>query len=139
MTDMKTRNLVKLGDTDLTVSNPAEDVRGYDVLDRSGEKIGEVKSLMLDDAESKVRFLEVGGGGFLGIGDKTWMIPVDAITRIHDKHVHIDKTKEHVSGGPAYDPTLVQEQHWTDVYGYYGYRPYWTAGYAYPAYPGYVI
>src|SRR5687768_5233295 len=108
MTDMKTRNLVKLGDTELTVSNPAEDVRGYDVLDRSGEKIGEVKNLMLDDAESKVRFLEVGGGGFLGIGDKTWMIPVDAITRIHDKHVHIDKTGEHVSSGPAYDPTLVQ-------------------------------
>jgi sporulation protein YlmC with PRC-barrel domain len=139
MTDTRTRTLVKLGDTGLTVSDPAEDVRGHDVFDRNGEKIGQVKSLMLDEAESKVRFLEVGGGGFLGIGDTTYMIPVDAITRIHDNHVHIDQTREHVTSGPAYDPNLVSERHYTDIYGHYGYSPFWTAGYAYPAYPGYVI
>ena len=137
MTDLKTRTLVKLGDTDLTVADKAEDVRGFTVLDRSGEKIGEVKNLMLDQGESKVRFLEVGGGGFLGIGDKTFMIPVDAITRIHDEHVHIDQTREHVSGGPMYDPNLVPEEHFSDIYGYYGYTPYWMGGYAYPRYPYY--
>jgi sporulation protein YlmC with PRC-barrel domain len=137
MTDLKTRTLHKLGDTDLTLADKAEDIRGKDVLDRAGDKIGEVKSLMLDEVEAKVRFLEVGGGGFLGIGDKSYMIPVDAITRIDNDHVHLGHTREHVSGGPAYDPNLVAERQWTDIYGYYGYNPYWYSGYTYPRYPYY--
>ena len=136
MSDTGKSTLVKLGDTGQTVADPAEDIRGRDVIDRDGEDIGEVDALMIDEDEGKVRFLQVTGGGFLGIGDQTVLIPVDAITRIEENRVHVDQTREHVAGGPTYDPDLAEQPaYWENASSYYGYGPYWGAGYAYPAYP----
>lgn len=130
--------LLKLSDTNLTVGDPAEDVRGRKVLDRHGDEIGEVEDLMIDNQESKIRFLQIGTGGFLGIGEKKFLLPVDVVTRIDEDHVHIDKTRDHVAGGPEYDPNLVADYGYYDsLYGYYGYSPYWAPGYMYPAYPYY--
>ncbi len=133
-------NLVKLGDTDLTVGDPAEDVRGRKVIDKAGEDIGKVDGLMLDEEEAKVRFMHVAAGGFLGIGEKTFLIPIDAITRIDEEHVHVDQTTDRVIKGPEYDPALVRDEgYWEQSYGYYGFAPFWAPGYAYPAYPYYGI
>lgn len=141
MSEKKTiQRLVSLSDTDLTVSNPEEDVRGRKVLDRVGEELGEVDDLLLDEQDSKVRFLRIASGGFLGIGEDHSVIPIDAITRIDEDHVHLDQTREKVAGAPRYDPTLALEDsgYWGGVYGYYGYAPYWGPGYVYPGYPFYV-
>jgi sporulation protein YlmC with PRC-barrel domain len=130
--------LVKLGDTDLTVADRSEDVRGYKVFDSAGEELGKVSNLIIDEAQAKVRFLEVTGGGFLGIGDHTVLVPVDAVTRISDEKVYVNQTREHVAGGPRYDPALaVEESFWTSNYEHYGVAPYWSTGYTYPSYPIY--
>ncbi len=132
------KTLVKLGKTDLTVADPREDIRGRTVVDRAGAEIGHVDGLLLDQQESKVRFLEVAAGGFLGLGERRFLIPVDAVTRIDADQVHVDQTRERITGAPAYDPDLADaDDYWNDVYGYYGYPPYWGEGYAYPAYPYY--
>ena len=132
--------LVSLTDAELTVADPAEDVRGRTVIDRHGEEIGEVDDLLLDDREHRVRFLRVGEGGFLGIGEKHFLVPVDAITRIDAAHVHIDRERERLRGAPGYNPELASEpNYYGDVYGWWGYGPFWAPGYAYPGYPGYVI
>jgi sporulation protein YlmC with PRC-barrel domain len=136
MTDLKSRTMVKLGDSDLTVANKDEDIRGRTVLDSTGEKIGEVKDLMIDEGESKVRFMQVGAGGVMGIGDKHFLIPIDAITRIDQDNVQVDQTRSHIEGAPTYTPDLVlDDKAYTDIYGYYGYTPFWMGSYAYPAYP----
>ena len=140
MARTQTHRLVKLGDTDLTVSDPREDIRGRTVIDQAGEKIGKVEGLMIDERESKVRFLQIGAGGFLGLGEDTFLIPVDAITNIDDDNVSVDQTRERIAGGPTYDPALAADDDssfWDTAYGYYGYTPFWAAGYAYPAYPYY--
>ena len=130
--------LTKLSDADMTISDASADVRGRTVLDKLGDEIGKVDALMIDDRESKVRFLQVASGGFLGIGARHFLIPVDAVTRVDADHVHVDQTRERVASSPGYDPTVVPEtDYYTDVYGYYGYGPYWGPGYAYPAYPYY--
>ncbi|MGI8485269.1 MAG: PRC-barrel domain-containing protein, partial [Thermomicrobiales bacterium] len=90
MSDINKESLVKLGDTDLTVANPAEDIRGRKVVDKNGDDIGDVDALMIDTDEAKVRFIQIGAGGFLGIGEKHFLIPVDAITSINDDTVHVD-------------------------------------------------
>jgi sporulation protein YlmC with PRC-barrel domain len=136
MTDLRSRNLVKIGDTDLKLASKDEDIRGRSVIDSAGEKIGEVKDLMIDDTESRVRFLQVGAGGVLGIGDKHFLIPVDSVKRVDEDNVYLSETSSRIQGAPAYDPTLVvDEKLYSDIYTYYGYSPYWTAGYAYPAFP----
>lgn len=132
------KTLVKLSDIDETVADREEDIRGRNVKDRNGEDIGKVDELMIDSDEHKVRFLEVASGGFLGIGQDKTFIPVDAITAIDADEVHIDQTREHVAGAPAYDPDLVdQTPYYESVYGYYGVTPFWGAGYVYPGYPFY--
>ncbi len=35
--------------------------------------------IYVDTGERKVRFLDAGAGGFLGIGEKHFMIPVEAV------------------------------------------------------------
>ena len=133
----KTATLVRLGETGLTVSFPEEDIRGRKVLDRAGEELGTVDDLLVDDAEHKVRFLQVASGGILGLGEQKVMIPIDAISRITEEAVQIDQEHQRVAGAPPYDPSITRDTYWEEVYGYYGYGPYWTPGYAYPAYPFY--
>jgi sporulation protein YlmC with PRC-barrel domain len=131
-----TATLEKLGDANLTVKDPNEDIRGRKVLDKNGDDAGTVEDLLIDTQERKVRLMEVGSGGFLGIGESTVLIPIDAITRITDDAVHINQTREHVVGAPRYDPALANDQqYWGGIYNYYGYGPFWGVGYTYPGYP----
>jgi sporulation protein YlmC with PRC-barrel domain len=133
-----TDTLVKLGDTDLQLADPIEDVRGRKIVDRAGEAIGHVDALLIDQRDRKVRFLRVASGGFLGIGERTFLIPVDAVTRVQPNEVRIDQTRQHLVGAPAYDPSLVlQQDYYAGLSGYFGYRPYWSPGYVYPLYPYY--
>jgi sporulation protein YlmC with PRC-barrel domain len=127
---MATTMLRKLSDTGETVASTDEDVRGRKVLDDAGEEIGSVDGLMVDD-ENKVRFLRVESGGFLGLGGKHVMIPVEAVTRVMPHAVSIDRGRERLYGAPVYDPELVDdrdENYWGGVYGYYGFPPYGGMG-----------
>ncbi|MCC3765100.1 PRC-barrel domain-containing protein [Glycomyces sp. TRM65418] len=138
MNDDPTTTLVRLGDSDLTVANEAEDIRGRKVIDKNGDETGSVDGLLIDEPERKVRFLEIGSGGFLGLGKKQVLVPVDAVTRIDDEHVYINRDREEVASGPGYDPELMPEPdrpYYEGVYGYYGFMPYWGTGYRYPGYP----
>ncbi|WP_026922264.1 PRC-barrel domain-containing protein [Glycomyces arizonensis] len=137
MADDEATTLVRLGDTDLTLAAEVDDVRGRTVLDRNGDETGDVEGLIIDQRERRVRFLEVSSGGFLGMGKKRVLVPVDAVTSVDDEHVYINQDREHVASGPVYDPELTPEPErpYEDVYGYYGTMPYWGAGYIYPGYP----
>ena len=134
--EMRAR-LVRLSDTNLTLADHAEDITGLKVLDMSGEELGSVNDLFIDEQERKVRFLEISSGGFLGLGATKFLLPVEAITRLSVDVVHINQSRERVAGAPQYDPTLVEERYVSDVYSHYGYPPYWGPDYHYPPYPYY--
>jgi hypothetical protein len=79
--------------------------------------------------------LEIRGGGFLGMGDRHVLVPVDAITKITTDEVTINESRDRLAHSPAYDPHLIEAppaEYWEPFYGYYGLTPYWTAGYTYP-------
>jgi sporulation protein YlmC with PRC-barrel domain len=131
--------LLKLSDTDLTLSDPSQDIRGRKVADSHGHEIGEIDDLVIDNQEKRVRFLRVASGGFLGLGAQKFLIPIDAVTRIDKDTVQINRAREHVASAPAYDPKLVlDESHVDHLYGYWGYAPFWAAGYTYPGFPFYL-
>lgn len=128
--------LIRLSDTGQTVADPEEDIRGRNVKDKDGDDIGKVDDLLVDEREHKVRFLRVEHGGILGFGTTPSFIPVDAISRITDEDVYIRQSGQQVAQAPRYDPELISAgDHYRDLYGYYGYPPYWTPGYMYPGYP----
>lgn len=123
----KGASLVRLDDSGLTLAEPADDIRGRPVVDRTGQEIGTVDGLIIDEDERRVRLLQVGSGGFLGIGKQKVLVPVEAIGSI-DQVVHVDKQREHVAAGPVYHPDLVPGlEHIDDLYSYYGLIPQWRA------------
>lgn len=131
----ETATLVRLADTDLTLADPADDVRGKAVVDRGGDEVGAVEDLVIDEEERRVRLLQVGSGGFLGIGRQKVLVPVDAVTSVDDV-VHIDQDRAHVARGPGYDPDLtLQRDIVAGLYDYYGLMPYWSVGYRDPGFP----
>jgi sporulation protein YlmC with PRC-barrel domain len=134
MTQNHTATLYVLGDRGQTVDGSANDVRGRQVRDKNGDGIGTVADLLIDDRGKKVRFLLVEHGGFLGFGETTSLIPVDAVTKITEADVQVDQSCEQVAGAPGYSPALVDDRSYhSSIYSYYGYVPYWGGGYTYPA------
>jgi sporulation protein YlmC with PRC-barrel domain len=130
--------LTKLSDSGLELADPRQDIRGRKILDPNGEEIGHVSSLFIDAGEKKVRMVEIRAGGFLGIGDRHTLLPVDAITSVTPHEVHVTETRSRIAGAPAYDPALVEtptSSAWEPFYGYYGLSPYWGDGYMYPIFP----
>ena len=123
-----TGSLVKLGDSDLKLVDNGDDLRDRKVLDSEGQNIGHVSALFIDKEERKVRFIQVGAGGFLGLGEREFLVPAEDIKTIYPAEIHISHTREHVLGAPHYDPKLVKgqpQEFWGPYYGYYGLSPYW--------------
>ena len=93
--------LVRLGESSFVAANPENDLRGKDVYDPLGQRIGGVEDLYIDRQEREVRFLEVGAGGFLGIGEKRFLVPVEAVTQVTEDRVTIEPERIQKVEGPA--------------------------------------
>jgi sporulation protein YlmC with PRC-barrel domain len=129
MTERRTRgtgpDLVRLSDSGLALEDLAQDVRGLDVYDEDGDQIGTVKDLYADTEERKVRFLDVGAGGFMGLGQKRFLVPVEAVSEVREDRVVVDQKRQRVAESPLFDADVVPQPPYQDeLYKYYGYPPY---------------
>ena len=130
--------LVELGETEMALSHASEDVRARDVIDPDGQTVGVVDELMVDEEKTRVRLLRVKSGCFLGVGTQTFLVPVEAISRIRSNAVYIDQYMDCIASAPSYEPDLVDEEYLRRLYDHFGYRPYWATGYISPSYPFYL-
>jgi sporulation protein YlmC with PRC-barrel domain len=97
--------LVKMSDSDLRLEEPWQDIRGLEVYDVNGEQIGRVEDLYVDRDSSLPRFLEVSAGGFLGIGKKHFLIPIEEVSRdIDADRVTVNQPRDKVVESPDFDP-----------------------------------
>jgi sporulation protein YlmC with PRC-barrel domain len=108
--------LVRLGDSDFVPANPEDDLRGKAAYDAQGQRIGGVEDLYIDRQEREVRLLEVGTGGFLGIGKKRFLVPVEAVVEVAEDRITIEPGRTEKVEGPApFDtkvaPPRVDEPH----------------------------
>ena len=113
--------LIRLGDSDFVSQNPEDDLCGKDVYDAEGQRLGSVEDLYIDGHEREVRFLEVGAGGFLGIGEKRFLVPVETVTQVAQRWVTIEPGRtEKVAARPAPFDTKVApptpDEHKSDAY-----------------------
>lgn len=128
--------LLRLSETTLTVADPRADVRGRTAVDVAGKEIGTVEDLLIDAGETTVRFLRVASGGFLGIGAEHFLVPVEAVSRVTEEAVHIEREAARLSDVPGYDPQVEEQpDYYADVYGWWGYPTFWGPGYTYPGFP----
>ena len=118
-------NLVKLSGSDFHLEESRQDIRGFEVYDSEGDKIGTVEDFYVDREAHVTRFLNVKAGGYLGIGTKYFLIPVEEVTRNagEEDRVKVNHDRDKVLDSPDFDPDVVPNldfQH--TVYDYYG-RP----------------
>ena len=100
--------LVRLGNSDFVTANPEDYLRGKGVYDPHGQRMGSVEDLYIDRQEREVRYLEVGAGGFLGIGEKRFLVPVEAVTRVSEERVTVEPDRTEKAEGPAPFDTKVR-------------------------------
>lgn len=96
----------------LAAMNP-EDLVGGEVLNSEGEAIGEVEDVVAD--RDQVPHAVVSVGGFLGLGEKEVVVPMDRLTSGHEgQGLTTDLTQDELEGLPAYEEeqysSLVQPQ-----------------------------
>ncbi|AJI46190.1 PRC-barrel domain-containing protein [Francisella tularensis subsp. novicida] len=77
---------------------------GDDVVNYNGENLGEVKEIMLDTNTGEVAYVVVSFGGFLGMGDKLFAVPMTAFEiDTANKQFKLDKSKEELKQAPGFD------------------------------------
>ncbi|KOV52038.1 PRC-barrel domain-containing protein [Streptomyces sp. AS58] len=128
--------LTRFSDSGQAIPSADEDIRGRKVTERSGNELGKVGDLIIDEEEHKIRFLLLEHGGFLGVGKEKSYLPVDAVAEVSEDQIRIDRTRDQVVDAPEYDPELVQQDEYYDrLYAHYDYPPFWMPGYVYPRWP----
>lgn len=118
------------------LSDAADDILGFQVLDRLDQPLGVAEELLVDRRERRVRLLRVRAKSGSPEG-MTRLIPVDAVWRITDRDVSINRLRTHIFAGPAEIGDQPDQHDLECIYAHYGYYPYWEPGYVYPSYPVY--
>lgn len=102
-------------------------IRNTSVVNPSGESLGSIEDLMLDPQTSRVQYAVLDFGGFLGIGDKFFAVPLEAFTidRQNERFV-LDVSKERLENAPGFPkddwPQGPNPSFTESVYDYYGQR-----------------
>ena len=100
-------NLTKLSESDLPLEEPWQDMRGLDVYDIQDEQIGSVEDLYLDREARLASYLVVSAGGLLGVGKKTFLVPVEEVSRdVGEERVTITVPKDKVLNSPEFDQDI---------------------------------
>lgn len=107
MSETRNKGLIySLRDSGKKFRDPSKDIRGRDVIGRDGKKMGTVDDLLMDDRESRIRFVQIAHGGILGFGRDTFMLPVNTVMKVEDRQIHVDYTAEEVERAATYIPEL---------------------------------
>ncbi len=109
----------------------ASSIKSTSVENNAGEDLGKIKDLMIDWENGSVAYAVISFGGFLGLGEKLFAIPLESFRfENYDGHERavLNITKEQLEDAPGFDPdNWPRDVDYTfvdSVYSHYGYDPY---------------
>ncbi|MGH9684638.1 MAG: PRC-barrel domain-containing protein [Candidatus Acidiferrales bacterium] len=108
-------------------------VIGSKVINQQNEDLGKIEDIVIDAAAGRITYAVLSFGGFLGMGDKYFAIPWDALRfNLSDKHAILNVDKKILESAPGFDkdswPNMGDTKWGTQIYEHYGYKPYWEEG-----------
>lgn len=108
----------------------SKDVTGCKVTNAAGQDLGRIEELMIDTRQGRIAYAVLSFGGFLGLGDKHFAIPWEALrSSTQDDQFILNVDKQKLENAPGFDRTNLPQRAdrtWLGgVYSHYGYRPYW--------------
>ena len=89
-------------------------------------------TLMIDLPSGRIAYAVLSFGGFLGMGEKLFAVPWNALTVDEDqKQIVLNADKEQLKNAPGFDkddwPDMVNIRWGTQIHTYYGTQPYWES------------
>jgi sporulation protein YlmC with PRC-barrel domain len=115
--------------------NKASDLLGQNIENTNDENLGEIDELVLDADRDRINYFVLESGGVLGMGDKHFAIPWEAlkitVDEDQDQQFVLNVTEDRLKNAPVYNenewPRMSDPMWVRDVYEFYGVRPYWRA------------
>jgi sporulation protein YlmC with PRC-barrel domain len=110
----------------------ASEVVGTNVKNLEGKSLGEIKDLMVELDDGYIAYAALSFGGFLGLGDKLFAVPLKSLmSRDDGKAFVLDVDKEKLQNAPGFDeknwPERIDPQWLGTVYRFYSVVPAWEA------------
>lgn len=107
----------------------ADTLVGNDVYNHKDEDLGDIKEIMLDMRSGKVGYAVLSLGGFLGMGEKLFAVPWNALTLdTNNKRFVLKVEKDRLKLAPGFDkdkwPNMADPTWAKEVHAYYGTEPY---------------
>ena len=108
----------------------SDTLEGDQVVNLTGETLGKIRDIMIDVPNGRVAYAVLSVGGMLGVGDKLFAVPWNALVLDADNHCFVlDVSKDRLKDAPGFDkdhwPEMADMRFATSVYEYYGTPPYW--------------
>jgi sporulation protein YlmC with PRC-barrel domain len=95
-----------VGNVQVATSFPSSKLKGLNVKNTKGETIGSIDDLVINMQDGKIAYLAMSVGGVLGIGDKLFAVPFQAMKFNHGKdemYFVLDASKEKLEKAPGFD------------------------------------
>jgi len=93
----------------------AHTLMGDPVRNPEGERMGDLKELMIDLDSGRIAYAVVSFGGFLGLGDKLFAMPWNVLrVDTENRQIVLDVPKETLENAPGFDKSDWPEtaEHW---------------------------
>jgi sporulation protein YlmC with PRC-barrel domain len=89
----------------------AGSLTGDDIYNPKGEDLGDLKEIMLDMRSGRIAYGVLSFGGVLGMGDKLFAVPWEALVMdAKNKRLILDVDKHRLKTAPGFD-----KNHWPDM------------------------
>ena len=107
----------------------ADTLIGDDVYNLQEEDLGDIKEIMLDTRTGQVGYAVLAFGGFLGMGEKLFAVPWNALKLdTVNKRFILNMSKDKLKNAPGFDkdswPDMTDVSWVNKVHSFYGTTPY---------------
>jgi sporulation protein YlmC with PRC-barrel domain len=105
---------------------PTTTIKGSKVVNVKEEHLGMIEELIIDAEKGKIAYAVLSFGGFLGIGNKLFPIPWEALElNRYDYILKIDKSVLEKAEGFDKEEWSLTHDELAKVYAYFGIQPHW--------------
>jgi sporulation protein YlmC with PRC-barrel domain len=108
----------------------ADTLMGMDVENAQGQDLGEIEDLAINSKDGRIAYAALAYGGWLGLGENLAAVPWEALKlNMAEREFTLNLDKDKLQNAPRFAknqwPQTLDRRWLSDMYAYYGARPYW--------------
>jgi sporulation protein YlmC with PRC-barrel domain len=107
-----------------------DELRGSEVYSADKQEYGEIDDVIIDLDGGRIAYLQIGHGGFLGLGEEITPVPYEALSYDHERNAYrlgkseaeLEKIQSFARGD---QPSWIKASDLGKLYKDFGVQPYW--------------